>query len=110
MATSSTSSTESDREANASITSRPTKDLVKGPLNGVRILDFSRQLAGAAGTRILAAYGAEVLRAEWPDAPGFDFVRVAMPADGIPGVNRGGMFNAANLDKRSFTLNMATEE
>jgi crotonobetainyl-CoA:carnitine CoA-transferase CaiB-like acyl-CoA transferase len=78
-------------------------------LEGVRILDFSRQLAGAAGTRHLAGFGAEVLRAEWPDPPGLDFVRFIMPADGQPGINRGGMFNSLNVDKRSFTLNMATE-
>jgi crotonobetainyl-CoA:carnitine CoA-transferase CaiB-like acyl-CoA transferase len=80
------------------------------PLEGVRILDFSRQFAGALGTRFLASLGAEVLRVEWPEAPGLDFVRLIQPADGIAGINRGGMFNAANVDKRSFTLNMATEE
>src|ERR1700728_4615382 len=80
------------------------------PLNGVRILDFSRQFAGSLGTRILASYGAEVLRAEWPEPPAFDFVRMLSPADGIPGFNRGGLFNGANMDKRSFTLNMATDE
>jgi crotonobetainyl-CoA:carnitine CoA-transferase CaiB-like acyl-CoA transferase len=79
------------------------------PLEGVRILDFSRQLAGAAGTRHLATFGAEVLRAEWPDPPGLDFVRFLMPADGQSGINRGGMFNTLNVDKRSFTINMGTE-
>jgi crotonobetainyl-CoA:carnitine CoA-transferase CaiB-like acyl-CoA transferase len=84
--------------------------LTKGPLAGVRVLDFSRQFAGALGTRILGGYGAEILRVEWPEPPGLDFVRMIGPADGIPGFNRGGMFNGANMDKRSFTLNMATEE
>src|ERR1700722_12346796 len=79
------------------------------PLEGVRILDFSRQLAGAAGTRHLAAFGAEVLRAEWPEPPGLDFVRFLMPAEGQTGINRGGMFNTVNVAKRSFTLNMAIE-
>jgi crotonobetainyl-CoA:carnitine CoA-transferase CaiB-like acyl-CoA transferase len=32
-----------------------------------------------------------------------------MPAEGEPGINRGGMFNTLNVDKRSFTLNMATD-
>ena len=80
------------------------------PLEGVRILDFSRQFAGAGGTRILANYGAEVLRVEWPDPPGLDFIRLLGPADGIEGINRGGMFNGMNVDKRSFTLNMGTAE
>ena len=80
------------------------------PLEGIRILDFSRQFAGALGTRFLAGLGAEVLRAEWPEPPGFDFVRLLSPAEGVPGFNRGGMFNGANVDKRSFTLNMGTQE
>ena len=80
------------------------------PLEGIRILDFSRQFAGALGTRFLAGLGAEVLRAEWPEPPGLDFVRFLSPAEGVPGFNRGGMFNGANVDKRSFTLNMATPE
>lgn len=86
------------------------RGLVPGPLSGIRVLDFSRQFAGALGTRVLAAYGAEVLRVEWPEPPGIDFVRMISPAEGIPGFNRGGMFNGANMDKRSFTLNMATDE
>lgn len=86
------------------------RGLTSGPLTGIRVLDFSRQFAGALGTRILASYGAEVLRVEWPEPPAFDFVRMLSPADGIPGLNRGGMFNGANMDKRSFTLNMATQE
>jgi benzylsuccinate CoA-transferase BbsF subunit len=81
-----------------------------GPLNGVRILDFSRQFAGGLGTRYLATLGAEVLRAEWPEPPGLDFIRTMTSADGVPGLNRGGMFNGANVEKRSFTLNMATPE
>lgn len=80
------------------------------PLSGIRILDFSRQFAGALGTRFLAGFGAEVLRAEWPEPPGFDFVRTLIPAENLPGFNRGGMFNGANVDKRSFTLNMGTQE
>jgi len=86
------------------------RGLNDGPLSGIRVLDFSRQFAGALGTRILGGYGAEILRVEWPEPPGLDFVRMISPADGVPGFNRGGMFNGANMDKRSFTLNMATDE
>ena len=78
------------------------------PLSGLRVLDFSRQTAGGAATRILANYGAEVLRVEWPEPPGLDFVRLLYPADGEVGLNRGGMFNGLNVDKRSVTLNMST--
>ena len=35
-------------------------------LNKVRICDFTGQLAGAGATKILAAFGAEVIRVEDP--------------------------------------------
>ena len=37
------------------------------PLAGIRVLDFTRVLAGPVATRFLAAYGAEVLRIDPPD-------------------------------------------
>ena len=80
------------------------------PLEGIRVLDFSRHFAGAGGSRILANFGAEVLRVEWPEPPGLDFLRHMGPADGIEGINRSGMFNDINVDKRSMTLNMGTAE
>ena len=81
-----------------------------GPLAGIRVLDFSRLLAGAGGTRLLANYGAEVLRVEWPEYPALDFLRLGHQADGIPGMNRGGLFNSINVDKLSITLNMKKPE
>jgi benzylsuccinate CoA-transferase BbsF subunit len=78
------------------------------PLTGIRVLDLTRQLAGAGGTRILAALGAEVIRVEWKEYPALDFVRYAPPfADGEAGVNRSGYFNNINANKLGVTLNMA---
>jgi crotonobetainyl-CoA:carnitine CoA-transferase CaiB-like acyl-CoA transferase len=53
-------------------------------------MDFSRLVAGAGTTRILAGFGAQVIRCEWPDPPAWDNVRQGH----------------WNLDKLSLTLNM----
>jgi crotonobetainyl-CoA:carnitine CoA-transferase CaiB-like acyl-CoA transferase len=81
------------------------------PLDGVRVIDFSRQLAGGGATRILANYGAEVLRVEWPEPPGIDFLRYGSSRDapGPKNVNRGPLFNSINVGKHSVTLNMRTD-
>jgi crotonobetainyl-CoA:carnitine CoA-transferase CaiB-like acyl-CoA transferase len=81
------------------------------PLEGIRILDLSRQFAGAGGTRILATLGAEVIKIEWPEAPAFDFIReMVVPPELEVNQNRGGLFNGMNVEKRSFTLNMTTDD
>src|SRR5262249_46797666 len=39
------------------------------PLDGVRVIDMTRVLAGPIGARTLAAFGADVLRVSSPDLP-----------------------------------------
>ena len=69
----------------------PENGSTAGPLDGIRVLDFTRHLAGAGSTRILATLGAEILRVEWPHPPALDFLRLSGPhADGRPGMNRAG--------------------
>jgi len=82
----------------------------KGALTGIRICDFTGQLAGAGATRWLAAFGAEVIRIEDPVRQGgWDILRGVPPyKDGQTGLDRGGAFNNHNVGKLGITLNMKT--
>jgi len=66
----------------------------QGILAGVRVLDFSRVLAGPYATRILADFGAEVIK-----------VQSRKTATGAED-NNGPYFKAWNRNKRSVTLDM----
>lgn len=71
------------------------------PLEGIRILDFSRVLAGPMATQILAELGATVTKVERPG--GGDESRVFEPR--LPG-GESAYFLAFNRAKRSMTLNL----
>ena len=81
-------------------------------LAGVRICDFSGQLAGAGATKWLAAFGAEVIRIEDPTNNGdWDVLRRSPPfVDERRGPNLGGGFNNHNVGKLGITLNLRTDK
>jgi len=80
-------------------------------LEGVRICDFTGQLAGAGATKWLAAFGAEVIRIEDPVRQGlWDVLRPMAPfVDERRGPDMGGGFNNHNVEKWGITLNLRTE-
>ena len=86
----------------------------KGPLAGIRVLDFTWIRAGPWCTRWLGALGAEVIKVEWPESPSTrgatnTTVMYTTP-DGLPiNLNTGGHFNDTNANKRSITINTKTE-
>jgi crotonobetainyl-CoA:carnitine CoA-transferase CaiB-like acyl-CoA transferase len=80
------------------------------PLEGVRVIDLTKIVAGPNATRILATMGAEVIRVEWHDQRALDLLRMVRPhaPGGDPeSLNRSGLFNNINSGKYDVTLNLS---
>src|ERR1700676_1268060 len=80
------------------------------PLDGVRVIDLTRIVAGPNATRMLATMGAEVIRVEWHDQRALDMLRGVRPivAGGDAGsLKRRGLFNNVSPGKYGITLNMS---
>lgn len=75
-----------------------------GALSGVRVVDFGWVLAAPIGTRLLASFGAEVIRIESSGRP--DSMRSQPGPDGQPHPNLGGLYNSVNAGKKSFTVDL----
>ena len=73
-------------------------------LEGIRVADFCWLIAGPSATRMLADYGADVIKIE--SRARMDTIRAVgiQPPDGLAGNN--GVFNDCNTSKRSITLNL----
>ena len=80
----------------------------QGALSHIRICDFTGQLAGAGATRILATFGAQVIRIEDRVTEGrWDILRGVAPfPEGRQGLELGGAFNNHNVEKLGITLNL----
>ena len=73
----------------------------EGALEGVRVIDFSWIVAGPQCTRILADFGADVIKIE--NDANMDYIRASGGADSP---NRSPLFNTLYRNKRSLTLNV----
>jgi formyl-CoA transferase/CoA:oxalate CoA-transferase len=79
----------------------------QGPLAGIRVLDFTRHLAGPYATTIMGDFGADVVKIE--SVPDGDPARsIRMP--GEPLELDGQAFIAYNHGKRSIAIDLRTEE
>ena len=79
-----------------------------GPLAGVRVLEIGGGIAGPFCTRLMAQYGAEVLKVEAP--PAGDPMRRQGPFVGHdPHPEKSVPFLYLNTNKRSITLDLATK-
>jgi crotonobetainyl-CoA:carnitine CoA-transferase CaiB-like acyl-CoA transferase len=94
-------------------------------LEGVRIIDLTWLQVGPQATRILATFGAQVIRIEWRNPTAIDFLRYMQPfapneatadggrsqgaarSHGIRGnFDRGAYYNNTNPGKYAITLNL----
>ena len=73
------------------------------PLDGVRVLDFSRVLSGPIAGRVLHDLGAEVVKVEPPEG---DLTRFALPKAGITSA----YFAQQNTGKRNISLDLHSDE
>ena len=73
------------------------------PLDGIRILDFSRVLAGPLSTALLADLGADVIKIEPP--AGDDYRHIGTMRAGISS-----LFSALNRNKKSLVLDLKHPE
>lgn len=73
-------------------------------LEGIRVVDFSWIVAGPTATRMLADFGAEVIRVEYDQT--LDYTRNIPTGARGSGPNMSGMFNNLNRNKLGVTLNV----
>ncbi len=78
-----------------------------GPLSGIRVLDFTRHLAGPYATTMMGDFGADVIKVE--SVPTGDPARTIRMAD-EPKDRDGQAFIAYNHGKRSIAVDMRTAE
>ena len=77
------------------------------PLSGLRVLDLTQYVSGPYCTKLLADFGAEVIKIE--DINGGDSARRCGPfPDDIPHPEKSGLFLHLNTNKKSITLNRKT--
>ncbi len=81
---------------------------MSGVLQGVRVLDLTRVIAGPWCTQVLADLGAEVIKIEKPD--GGDDTRRVGPFVGDPANGDSAFFLGANRGKHSVTLDISQPE
>ena len=77
-------------------------------LSDIMVLDFTQHIAGPYCTKLLADYGADVVKVERPDTG--DAARQLGPFPGDqPHGEKSGLFLHLNTNKRSITLDLKTE-
>ena len=75
-------------------------------LENVRVVDFSWVRAGPWATRWLGAFGAEIIKIEWPENERGRLPSTTTPQNLEVNLNTSGNFNDTNVNKKSLSLNV----
>jgi len=76
-------------------------------LGKYKVIDISRGIAGAYCTRLMAGFGAEVIKIEKPNT-GSPLRRLRPFKSNVPGIENSGLFIYLNTGKKSLTLDITT--
>ena len=79
----------------------------KGALSGYKVLDVTHYIAGPYSTKLLAGYGAEVIKVEKPGT-GDGARRLGSFVGDDPHIEKSELFLFLNTGKKSITLNLKT--
>src|SRR5271166_5885455 len=75
-------------------------------LENIRVVDFSWVRAGPWATRWLGAFGAEIIKIEWPENERGRLPSTTTPQHLEVNPNTSGNFNDTNINKKSLSLNV----
>ena len=75
-------------------------------LAGTRVVDFSWVRAGPWATRWLGAFGAEIIKIEWPENERGRLPSTTTTRHLEVNLNTSGNFNDTNVNKKSLSLNV----
>src|SRR6201981_887466 len=75
-------------------------------LENIRVVDFSWVRAGPWATRWLRAFGAEIIKIEWPENERGRLPSTTTPQKLEVNLNTSGNFNDTNVNKKSLSLNV----
>ncbi|SVC39818.1 uncharacterized protein METZ01_LOCUS292672, partial [marine metagenome] len=79
------------------------------PLSDLRVIDLSHGIAGPYCTKLMADFGADVIKVERPGEG--DYARKLGPFPGdVPDPEKSGIFLLLNTNKRGITLDLKTPE
>ena len=78
-------------------------------LQDIKVLDLTHGIAGPYCTKMLADYGADVLKVEKPSSGDFARRLGPFPSD-IPDMEKSGLFLLLNTNKRGITLNLKSDQ